>query len=116
MSTAFVVIENGQMTEHSQGDPREMVGCHGIDGQTLMATRPGDGTVMRMIGCDCALLFPEDHPTNELATRVVSRLGFDHPGMRGRVALVRLDSDGYDVPLTDRDLIHLRALVELSAS
>lgn len=112
--TAYVLFEYGAMTEHAEGDPRAVVGCHSIDGATLQATRPGDGTVMRMLGCDCALLFPALHPRNELATRVVSRLGYDHPGMRGKVAIVRLDSDGYDVPLTDQDLVHLRALVELS--
>jgi hypothetical protein len=117
MPDYLLIHPDGSVTEHD-GDPRDAVGCHGFSGQNLHDQRRYDEhgagrtyTTLRLIGCDCAALMRDEHAPNPVATQVIGRLGFPHPGFYGDIALLRIDQEGWDVPLFDDDVAKVRQLV-----
>lgn len=112
--TEYVIIEPDGSLVEGDGYPHDRVGCHGVGGQMLWSTRKyvdGVAFTYRMLGCDCALLMPEQHPENIVASAVLAGLGYGE-SVRGRIAIVQvclLDND--QVPFTPKQLEALRRLV-----
>lgn len=110
--TDYVIVEpSGELTE-GDGYPGDVVGCHGYSGQMLHQTRSARGTqstMLRMIGCDCALLMPEVHDRNPVAVAMLRQLGYPHQ-VRGRIAILRVDWYQEPIALTPRDLEYLQGL------
>lgn len=110
----YVIIEpDGALTEHDGHWIVSEVGCHGAAGQNLYQTRQYiDGTpfMLRVVGCDCALAMPEEHPENPIATAVLAVLGFSNMGygVRGRIAIYRVDWQNERTELREVDLSKLR--------
>ena len=112
MSHYLVIEPDGTLTEAPTGSLYDF-GCHGTSGQNLFDTREyvnGLSEMWRMVGCDCALIMPEDHEPNPIARGVLRILGYSAP-VRGRIALCRVDWEGDAMQLQPKHLDRMRTIM-----
>jgi len=114
MADFLLIAPDGEITEH-EGFASGAVGCHGSSGQNLWDTSEGFSTgrqTLRVVACDCCLVFREEHPENRYAYVIVGRAGYVQK-WGGAVAIERVAWDGESVPLRDVDVLWVRRMAAL---
>lgn len=115
MADFLLISPDGEVTVTGrEGYPGHVVGCHGWSGQNLWVTWEGIWTArtgLRMVGCDCALAMPEEHPENWAAFALFGALGHLQ-AYRGALAVYRVDWTNEPTVLRQEDVDRVRGAVD----
>ncbi len=115
MTDFLLISPDGEVTER-EGFPSNVVGCHGSGGQNLWETSRGIGTdreTLRVVACDCGLLFPEEHPENRYAYVIVGAAGYVQR-WGGTVALELVAWDNEPIVLREDYVLWVRRMANLA--